>query len=187
MGDLPRGATPVKREQLEHILRAAGAITGRTEWVLIGSQAILGAVPDAPSEITVSEELDLFAPGDEHASDLIDGSIGERSPFHETFGYYAHGVGADTATLPAQWRDRAIIIRSEATAGVVGICPHPSDLAISKLAAWREKDQEFVAALLRHRITTAAEIEARLPELDAATAARIRPRLHAASPSSSSS
>jgi len=68
----------MNRDQLEHILRAAGAITGRTEWVIIGSQAILGAFADAPDEITVSEELDLYAPGDEHASDLIDGSIEAR-------------------------------------------------------------------------------------------------------------
>lgn len=170
----------MNRDQLEHILRAAGAITGRTEWVIVGSQAILGAVADAPDEITVSEELDLYAPGDEYASDLIDGSIGERSPFHETFGYYAHGVGAETATLPARWRERAVIIRSEATAGVTGICPHPSDLAISKLAAWREKDREFIAALLRHGITTAGEIEERLTELDDAIAAQIRRRMRSA-------
>jgi hypothetical protein len=170
------------REQVEHILRAAGAITGREQWVIVGSQAILGAVPDAPSEITVSEELDLYSPGDEHASDLIDGSIGERSPFHETFGYYAHGVGAETATLPPSWRDRAVTIQSDATGGVIGICPHPSDLAISKLAAWREKDREFVAVLLRHGITTPSEIEQRLAELDVVTAARIRPRLRLAQP-----
>jgi hypothetical protein len=168
------------REQVEHILRAAGAITGRGEWVIVGSQAILGAVPDAPDEITVSEELDLYAPGDEHASDLIDGSIGERSPFHETFGYYAHGVGVETATLPARWRDRAVIIRSEATAGVMGICPDPADLAISKLAAWRDKDREFIAALLRHGIITTVDIEARLSELDDETAQRLRPRLRSA-------
>jgi hypothetical protein len=167
----------MNRRQVEHILRAAGAITGHQEWVIVGSQAILGAVPDAPGEITVSEELDLFVPGDEHASDLIDGSIGERSPFHETFGYYAHGVGAETATLPARWRERAVIIRTEDTAGVSGICPHPSDLAISKLAAWREKDRKFIAALIRHGITTAAQIEERMPELDEATASQIRARL----------
>jgi hypothetical protein len=170
----------MKRHQLEHILRAAGAITGRTEWILVGSQAIVGAIGDAPAEITVSDELDLYAPDDEHASDLVDGSIGERSPFHETFGYYAHGVGAETATLPARWRERAVTVRSDATAGVTGICPHPSDLAISKLAAWREKDQDFVAALLRHRITTREEIEDRLSELDDVTAARIRARVRSA-------
>lgn len=116
----------MRRSELEHVLRAAGAISGVHEWVIVGSQAILGARPDAPDEVLLSQEVDLYAPGNEDASDLIDGSIGEKSPFHDTFGYYAHGVGAATATLPAQWRTRAIEIRSDNTGGVTGICPHPS-------------------------------------------------------------
>ena len=105
----------MKRADLEHVLRAAGAITAHDEIVVIGSQAILGSAPDAPPDLTASEEVDLYVPGDESASDLIDGSIGERSPFHETFGYYAHGVGPETAILPRGWRDRAGIVRSRAT------------------------------------------------------------------------
>jgi len=53
--------------------------------VIVGSQAILGSVPNAPAELLVSQEVDLYAPADEAASDLVDGSIGERSPFHESF------------------------------------------------------------------------------------------------------
>lgn len=165
------------RSELEHVLRAAGAIAGVYEWVIVGSQAILGARPDAPDDVLVSQEVDLYAPGDEEASDLIDGSIGEKSPFHDTFGYYAHGVGPRTAILPRHWRSRAIEIRSNDTGGVTGICPDPSDLAVSKLAAWRERDRDFVRSLLRHGLATAQEIESRLSELDAETAARIRGRL----------
>lgn len=168
------------REELEHVLRAAGAIAGVYEWVIVGSQAILGARPDAPEEVLVSQEVDLYAPENETASDLIDGSIGEKSPFHDTFGYYAHGVGPRTAVLPRDWRARAIAIRSDATGGVTGICPHPSDLAVSKLAAWREKDRDFVGALLRHGITTKEEIEARSAELDTDIAGRILSRLRTA-------
>jgi hypothetical protein len=91
----------MKRDELEHVLRAAGAITGVTTWVIVGSQAILGALPSAPKELLVSQEVDLYAPADEAASDLVDGSIGEKSPFHESFGYYAHGVGEETAILRA--------------------------------------------------------------------------------------
>lgn len=40
------------------------------------------------------------------ASWIIDGSIGELSAFHDTFGYYAQDVGPETATLPAGWVDR---------------------------------------------------------------------------------
>ncbi|HEV7766017.1 MAG TPA: hypothetical protein VGQ76_13515 [Thermoanaerobaculia bacterium] len=98
----------MKRDELDHVLRAAGAITGISTWVIVGSQAILGAVPDAPSKLLVSQEVDLYALANESASDLGDGSIGERSPFHESFGYYARGVGPETAILPARRRERAI-------------------------------------------------------------------------------
>lgn len=164
----------MKRGDLEHVLRAAGAITGVSTWVIVGSQAILGAVPDAPDEVLVSQEVDLYAPDDESASDLVDGTIGEKSPFHESFGYYGHGVGPETAILPSGWRERAIVIRTPATAGVSGVCPAPADLAVSKLAAGREKDKDFVEALLRHGIVTLDELHARLGELGAETANRIR-------------
>jgi hypothetical protein len=167
----------LKRRELEHVLRAAGAITGASTWVIVGSQAILGTRPDAPDALLVSEEVDLYAPDDPSASDLVDGSIGEKSPFHETFGYYAHGIGPETAILPSRWRDRAVSIRTPETAGVTGICPHPSDLAVAKLAAWPEKDREFVRALVECQITTVAEIQARLAELDPETAEQVRSRL----------
>jgi hypothetical protein len=68
------------REQVEHVLRAAGAITGRAEWIIVGSQAILGAVPDAPREITVSEEVDLYAPGDERLPKLDETTAAKIRP-----------------------------------------------------------------------------------------------------------
>ena len=67
--------------------------------MIVGSQAILGALPDAPLELLVSQEVDLYAPEDDSASDLVDGSIGEKSPFHESFGYYGHGVGPGIVTI----------------------------------------------------------------------------------------
>ena len=142
----------MKRPELEHLIRVAGAITGADEIVVIGSQAILGARPDAPATLLRSCEADLFTFLDPKHADLIDGSIGEGSPFHETFGYYAHGVWIDTATLPAGWSERLVPIRNENTRQVTGLCLDPHDLAASKLAAGREKDMEFVVELLRHGI-----------------------------------
>jgi hypothetical protein len=167
----------MKRDDLEHVLRAAGAITGVSTWVIVGSQAILGAVPNAPAELLVSQEVDLYAPSDEAASDLVDGSIGEKSPFHESFGYYAHGVGEETAILPSRWRERAVAIQTPFTGGVVGICPEPADLAVSKLAAWRDKDKEYVRVLVQGEIVSVDQILARLDEVDEETAIRIRTRL----------
>nr|MCU0751362.1 hypothetical protein [Akkermansiaceae bacterium] len=76
----------MKRHELEHLIRAAGAITGSDEIIVIGSQAILAARPDSPDLLLRSTEADLFTFRDPKDADLIDGSIGEGSPFHETFG-----------------------------------------------------------------------------------------------------
>jgi hypothetical protein len=86
----------MNRTQLEHVLRASGSISGCRELVVIGSLAILGAFPDAPYELLKSLEVDLYPLDAPEKADLIDGSIGELSPFHETFGYYAHGIGPET-------------------------------------------------------------------------------------------
>ncbi|HEX7192951.1 MAG TPA: DUF6036 family nucleotidyltransferase [Thermoanaerobaculia bacterium] len=169
----------MKRSELEHVLRAAGAITGVSTWVVVGSQAILGALPNAPPELLFSQDADVYAPDDESASDLVDGSIGESSLFHESFGYYGHGVGAKTAILPNRWRERSVTIHSPATGGVTGICPSPADLAISKVVAWREKDQKFVRALIEHRIVNLEGLQALVGELDPEVGQRVRQRLTA--------
>jgi hypothetical protein len=140
----------MKRHELEHLIRAAGAITGAEEIIVIGSQAILGARPDAPESLLLSREADLFTLRDPKDADLIDGSIGEGSPFHETFGYYAQGVWLDTATLPDGWQERLVEIRNENTRHVSARCLEPHDLAVSKLAAGREKDREFLSEMFRH-------------------------------------
>ena len=152
----------MKRHQLEHIIRAAAGITCAEEFVIVGSQAVLGQFPEAPVELLASMEADLFSPRDPADSDLIDGSIGEGSPFHQTFGYYAHGVGEETAILPAGWRERLVPVQNANTGGGTGLCLEVHDLAVSKLAAGREKDLAFVGGLLRHRLGKVETIRERL-------------------------
>jgi len=139
----------MNRTQLEHILRAAGSVSGSREIVVIGSQAILASYPDAPSELLKSMEADVYPLDVPEKADLIDGCIGELSPFHETFGYYAHGVSPDTATLPRGWRSRLVKLENQNTEGTVGWCLAPVDLAASKLVAGREKDLDFVRGMFR--------------------------------------
>lgn len=160
------------RRELEHVIRAAGAIAEVTELIVLGSQAILGKYPDAPGDVLLSEEVDTYPAAFPERADLIDGSIGELSPFHEQFGYYAHGVGPETARLPANWQQRLISVATENTGGVTGFCLHPADLAVSKLLAGREKDIVYVRALLEHELVTEEEVRALLPELPAPQAER---------------
>ena len=150
------------RQQLEHIIRAAAGITGASEFVIVGSQAVLGQFPQAPDELLISIEADVFSLRDPADNDLIDGSIGEGSPFHQTFGYYAHGVSAETAILPAGWRERLVPVHNQNTGGGTGLCLEIHDLAVSKLAAGREKDLDFIGGLLRHRLVQVPTVQARL-------------------------
>ncbi len=140
------------RGELEHIIRAAGMIADVTDLIVIGSQSILGQFPDAPPECLVSNEADVFPQSHPERSDLIDSTIGEGSPFQNTFGYYAHGVGPETAILPQGWRERLVLISGENTRFVRGWCLEVHDLAVAKYIAGREKDLEFTAALIAHEM-----------------------------------
>lgn len=154
------------REQLEHLIRAAATLAEDDEIVVIGSQAILGRYPEAPAALLVSVEADLYPRHHVERADLIDGSIGEGSPFHETFGYYAHGVGPETAVLPPGWQDRLVPIRNENTRGTLGLCLEPHDLVISKYVAGREKDRAFTQTAAIHALVRRDELVARLATLD---------------------
>ena len=156
----------MKRSELEHLIRAAGSIADDAEIVVIGSQSILGQFPDAPSALLVSAEADLFPLHRPELADLIDGSIGEGSPFHELYGYYAQGVGERTAVLPKGWRDRLVRIENPNTRGVAGLCLEVHDLAISKHVAGREKDLQFTRELARHGMTDGRTLVRRLKETD---------------------
>lgn len=103
----------MRRSELEHVIRAACGVTGAREIVIIGSQSVLGLFPNAPDTLLVSIEADVFTFRDPSDSELIDGSIGERSMFHQSFGYYAHGVAEETAALPDGWVDRLVRIQND--------------------------------------------------------------------------
>jgi len=150
--------------------------------VVIGSQAILGQFPDAPETLRVSVEADLFPLNYPERSDLIDGSIGELSPFHAAYGYYAQGVSETTATLPPGWRDRLIAVRNRNTRGATGLCLEVHDLLVAKSIAGREKDRRFVHEAIRHHLADKSVLLDRLAAvkgIDDATRERIRAQIEA--------
>ncbi len=136
--------------ELEHIIRASGEIAGDDEIIIIGSQSILGQFPDAPTRLLMSMEADIYPKKKPEMADAVDGAIGEGSLFHELHGYYAQGVGQETATLPRDWQSRLVTIKNENTNNISGLCLEVHDLGISKMIAQRPKDLEFVQELVRH-------------------------------------
>ena len=165
------------RKQLEHILRASGSISGCREVIVIGSQAILGSFPDAPKELLQSLEADIYPKDTPDKADPIDGCIGELSPFHETFGYYAHGVSPETSDLPSNWKKRLVRVESKNTGGTIGWCLSPAGLAVSKLLAGREKDITYVKAMLKEKLVSKASIIALLDQLNSSKCRLAKKRL----------
>ena len=98
----------MRPHEFEHILAAAARVTGQDEFVVIGGQAILGSSSEPPEGLLESMEADIYPLNDPAAADLIDGALGDGSPFQAAFGYYAHGVGPETAKAPAGWQKRLV-------------------------------------------------------------------------------
>jgi hypothetical protein len=165
------------RSNLEHIIRAAGAIADDPDIIIIGSQSILGQFPDADPALLVSMEADVYPKNHADRSDLIDGSIGESSPFEREFGYYAHGVDATTAVLPQGWEQRLVLVTGENTRHVRGWCLEAHDLAIAKLVAGRPKDLDFVQTLARRGYVEGAALYERLAVTNVSPA--LRPHVEA--------
>jgi hypothetical protein len=138
----------MKKHQLDHILRAAGGITGQKQFVIVGSQALHGKYPDLADDIVMSAEVDLFAPRQPDATELLN-EIGVDSPFHVTHGFYADPVDEGTAVLPKGWKGRLVNLPAGDTGGVRGLCLEPHDLAVSKYVARRDKDRIFTQELAR--------------------------------------
>lgn len=153
------------REELEHIIRASGDITGQYEFVIVGSQSILGSVPKPEEVFTVSMEADIYPLQAPELADKIDGAIGEGSRFHQKFGYYAQGVASGTATLPKDWMQRVRRVQNGNTQDRVGYCLGVLDLFLSKAAAGREKDREFCMALFAHGYVTPAQVLKMVPTM----------------------
>lgn len=156
----------MKREELEHIVRAACDVTGERELLVIGSQAILGSFSEKqlPAAATVSAEADIaaFNDPDDALAFQISGALGEHTQFHSQFGVYAEGVSVHTATPPDGWRKRLVRLRS---AKGDGLCLEPHDLVLAKLARGASQDYRFANALVDAGLLNLDILEQRLQAL----------------------
>jgi hypothetical protein len=145
----------------------------------VRSQSILGTFREdqLPSDATMSVEIDILPIADDNAeterlADLIEGVAGEFSPFEELRGFSIDGVDLSTSALPAGWRGRLVRVQNASTAApdgepqYTGWCLDKEDLCAAKLCAFREKDQNFVAALVRAALVDRETILTRLSAVD---------------------
>lgn len=152
-------------DELAHVLRASAAISNETSFVLVGSQAVLLLLEQPPADLLVSTEIDLYPALHPEKADLIDGAIGANSTFHDTFGYHVDGISPETASLPNDWMSRAV---RTYFGDVTAICPDLHDLVVSKCAAGRDKDADFVRILLANGSVAVTTLLERIAMLDPA-------------------
>ena len=166
----------MNRSEFEHVIAAAANVVGEDAFVVIGSQAILGSHPDAPPALLRSAEVDIYPARSPDRAIEIDGSLGDGSAFHEAFGYYAHGVGPETAKAPAGWEERLVSVeippRPNSNLRPVAHCLEPHDLVLSKCAAGRDRDWEFASDALAAGIVEIETLLVRVDDLPVGLAAR---------------
>jgi hypothetical protein len=159
----------MRREDLHHVVAAAAQIVGESEFIVVGSQAILGSFPDAPEALLRSQEADIYPRHAPEKAINIEGALGDGSHFQQTFGSYAHAVGPETAQAPAGWEDRLVVVevppRPASDVRALAFCLDPPDLVLSKLAANRDRDWDFAREALAARLVQPAVLLERVADL----------------------
>ena len=97
-------------DQLRDLARRAANQTGYRQILVLGSQAVHGALPgaDLPAITTMSEEADLAVVNDlsGETPHVIEAAFGMGSPYHQSFGVYADGIALSEVALPDGWQGR---------------------------------------------------------------------------------
>jgi len=172
------------RQQLAHVLRAVCDVTGDPNVVVLGSQAILGSYDEdiLPPAATMSMEADvawLSDTGDRERAETVNGAIGEMSGFHDAYGYYPEGISVETATLPDGWRDRLHTWDLTSSQPAQPLFLDKYDLAVAKLAAGRDKDFDFVGALIDNALLDVERVRERASILPSDVDQRVKDRISA--------
>jgi hypothetical protein len=140
------------KSEFENLLCKAGELARDRDFFLIGSQALRGVCASIPRDFPKTYEADLYPRHHPQAWTVLRQKLGNTSRFFQLHGYYLDCTDPEIATLPEGWRERLIPFRTPRTGGVTAWCLEPHDLFVSKLAAWRKKDQQFLRAMLKHKL-----------------------------------
>jgi hypothetical protein len=165
----------MKRPQLIELLQRIRTSHPETRLIVAGSQAFYAFTGTAPAVITFSIEADLLLVREAFAARAdLETNFGMDSAFQAETGFYAHPVGLGTIVLSAGWEERLVPFgRDEGLINVWALELH--DLLASKLMAGRDKDFEFLHALIVHALCDFPTLLARMELLRAGASANAVP------------
>jgi hypothetical protein len=169
----------LNRLQLHALLRKAKELSAHSEFVIVGSLAILGAVSDPPDAMVMSIDVDTYMKADPDRTGELCGALGQGSPFEDEFGYYLDPVSPRLPSFPDGWQERLILIDF---GDVRAFFVEPNDVAVSKYMRGDQRDLRWLRSGLKSRLLDLDVIERRIgsaPALDGElAAARKRMAVH---------
>lgn len=136
---------------------------GKIKIIVVGSQSLHAFLSekDLPEVAMLSKEIDIYIDSKNKLRDdqdrlHISTFGGEEYFYHDLYGHYLDPVDPNLIVLPVNWRNRVQPIsipnelkRINEPNVFRGLCIQPADLAVAKLAAFREKDLACVGDLIR--------------------------------------
>lgn len=149
----------MNREQLHALLVEAKARIRHTDYVIVGSLAILGAVQEPPGTMVVSIDVDLYLKNDPQRTGELAEALGQGSPFEDEFGYYLDPVSPRLPSFPEGWEHRLILIDF---GDVRAFFVDPNDVAVSKYMRGEDRDLRWLRAGLKSGLLDFSTIERRI-------------------------
>jgi hypothetical protein len=149
----------MRKRELEKTLRAAARIAREEEFFLIGSQAVHAYCLRPPAEVLLSQECDLYPKNRPETANLLHAQLGRGSRFARSHGFYADVVTPEIASLPFGWQSR---LKPLHVGRITAFCLDIHDLVVSKLAAGRLKDMEFIGALSQRKLIKTTLVRRRI-------------------------
>ena len=149
----------MNREQLHLLLTQAKAIVHHTDFVIVGSLSILGAVSDPPRTMVMSIDVDTYLKNDPQRTYDLAQALGQGSAFEEESGYYLDPVPPSLPSLPEGWQERLIPLDF---GDVKAFFVQPDDVAVSKYMRGEERDLRWLLAGLKSGLLDMDTIERRI-------------------------
>lgn len=165
----------MKREDLARLFARARELCGETDYVVLGSLAVLGYAGEVPPRMAASIDVDAYCKHDPGRTFDLARELGQGSAFEAANGYYLDPISPSIATLPSGWEER--LARITLAAELVAWFLEPNDAAVSKYARMEPRDREWIRPGLRSGVLSLPTLDARFPNtafLDAEEAARAR-------------
>lgn len=149
----------MNREQLHALLAQAKAIVHHTDFVIVGSLSILGAVSDPPRTMVMSIDVDTYLKNDPQRTYELAKALGQGSVFEDEFGYYLDPVSPSLPSFPEGWQERLIPLDF---GDVKAFFVQPDDVAVSKYMRGEERDLRWLLAGLKSGLLDMDTIERRI-------------------------